>query len=66
MTYFVMVISIMVTPIGPSDWKYIGHFTNCTQALQHVRLHHPEAKGTRCLLENYIYLPEDLEYKYHI
>ena len=65
MIHYVMVISIMLTPVGPSDWKYIGHFVNCTQAQQHVRLHHPEATGTRCLLEEYIHLPDEIEHKYH-
>jgi len=66
MIYYVMVISTILTPIGPSDWKYIGHFENCTQAYQHVKKNHPKATSTRCMLEEYIYLPEDLEYKYHI
>ena len=49
MIHYVMVISIMLTPVGPSDWKYIGHFVNCTQAHQHMKLHYPEATGSRCL-----------------
>ena len=66
MIYYVMVISIMLTPVGPSDWKYIGHFANCTQAHQHMKLHYPEATGSRCLLEEYIHLTDEIEHKYHI
>jgi len=66
MIHYVMVISIMLTPVGPSDWKYIGHFVNCTQAHQHMKLHYPEATGSRCLLEEYIHLPDEIEHKYHI
>mgnify|MGYP005678210165 FL=1 len=66
MIYYVMVFSTMLTPMGSSDWTYAGHFTNCTQAYQFVKKNHPEATSTRCMLEEYIYMPKDLEYKYHI
>ena len=55
---FVLVVSVTV-PI--EHFKYIGHFTSCDQAQLHVELNIPEAKATRCLLEDYIYLPKDLK-----
>ena len=55
---FVLVVSV-TAPID--NFKYIGHFTSCDQAQLYVELNIPEAKATRCLLEDYIYLPEDLK-----
>jgi len=55
---FVLVVSV-TAPID--NFKYIGHFTSCDQAQLYVELSIPEAKATRCLLEDYIYLPEDLK-----
>ena len=55
---FVLVVSV-AAPID--NFKYIGHFTSCDQAQLYVELNIPEAKSTRCLLEDYIYLPEDLK-----
>ena len=55
---FVLVVSV-TAPID--NFKYIGHFTSCDQAQLYVELNIPEAKSTRCLLEDYIYLPEDLK-----
>jgi len=51
---FVMIIS--VTEID--EWKYVGNFTNCKVAQLYVSLHHPDTKATRCLLQDYIKLPE--------
>lgn len=57
---FVLVIS---TSVGPLDnWTYVGHFDNCIQAHIYKELHHPEATASRCLLEEYIILPDNLEY----
>ena len=55
---FVLVVSV-TAPI--EQFKYIGHFVNCEQAHMHVKLNIPEAKATRCLLEEYVYLPKDLK-----
>lgn len=66
MIYYVMVITLAVTPIGTGDWEYIGHFTSCYHAQAYVKKNHPKAKASRCLLEEYIFLPKELEYKYHI
>jgi hypothetical protein len=55
---FVLVVSI-TSPID--NWLYKGHFVSCEQAQMYVELNIPEAKATRCLLEDYIYLPEDLK-----
>tara|TARA_R110000823_G_scaffold306232_1_gene428574 strand:+ start:695 stop:985 length:291 start_codon:yes stop_codon:yes gene_type:complete len=55
---FVLVVSI-TSPID--NWIYKGHFISCEQAQLYVELSIPEAKATRCLLEDYIYLPEDLK-----
>ena len=55
---FVLVVSV-TAPID--NFKYIGHFTSCDQAQLYVELNIPDANATRCLLEDYIYLPEDLK-----
>lgn len=55
---FVLVVSV-AAPM--EHFKYIGHFTSCDQAQLYVELNIPEANATRCLLEDYIYLPEDLK-----
>lgn len=54
---FVLVVSVTV-PID--NFKYIGHFLSCDQAQLYVELNIPDAKATRCLLEDYIYLPDSL------
>jgi len=55
---FVLVVSV-AAPM--EHFKYIGHFTSCDQAQFYVELNIPEATATRCLMEDYIYLPEDLK-----
>ena len=55
---FVLVVSV-TAPI--EHFKYIGHFTSCDQAQFYVELNILEAKATRCLMEDYIYLPEDVK-----
>jgi len=55
---FVLVVSV-TAPI--ENFKYIGHFTSCDQAQFYVELNIPEATATRCLMEDYIYLPEDIK-----
>ena len=55
---FVLVVSVAAQM---EHFKYIGHFTNCDQAQLYVELNIPDANATRCLLEDYIYLPEDLK-----
>lgn len=55
---FVLVVSV-AAPM--EHFKYIGHFTSCDQAQLYVELNIPDANATRCLLEDYIYLPEDLK-----
>lgn len=55
---FVLVVS-MTSPV--ENWVYKGHFMNCEQAQLYVELNIPEAKATRCLLEQYIDLPEDIK-----
>ena len=52
---FVMIIS--TNPIK-DDFKYIGNFQNCLQAELYVSLHHPNKKASRCLMKDYIHLPE--------
>ena len=52
---FVMVIS--TNPIK-DDFKYIGNFQNCLQAELYVSLHHPDKRASRCLMKDYIHLPE--------
>jgi len=52
---FVMVIS--TNPIK-DDFKYIGNFQNCLQAELYVSLYHPNKKASRCLMKDYIHLPE--------
>ena len=53
---FVLVVSV-TAPI--EHFKYIGHFTSCDQADLYMELHIPDKVESRCLLEDYIYLPTD-------
>jgi len=55
---FVLVVSVTV-PI--EHFRYIGHFTSCEQAHLYVELNIPDVKATRCLLEDYIYLPDSVK-----
>ena len=55
---FVLVVSV-TTPI--ESFRYVGHFTSCEQAHLYVELNIPDAKATRCLLEDYIYLPDSVK-----
>lgn len=60
---FVMVISLC-SPIP--NWTYVGTFDSCDHALLYTNLNYPvnstcqekELRSTRCLHEDYIYLPE--------
>ena len=53
---FVMVINTAPEPLN--DWQYIGNFASCEQAQLYVNLHHPKTRESRCLLQEYISLPE--------
>jgi len=55
---FVLVVSVVV---NPTNFQYIGHFVNCDQAQTYMKLNIPGVKESRCLLEEYIYLPTDLK-----
>lgn len=57
---FVMVIS---TNPMEEDYFYIGNFKSCEVGHIYVELHYPEANATRCLLQEYIMLPEDTKFK---
>tara|TARA_R110002110_G_scaffold86172_3_gene224943 strand:- start:3438 stop:3674 length:237 start_codon:yes stop_codon:yes gene_type:complete len=56
--FFVLVVSVVTMP---TDFKYIGHFTSCDQADLYIELHIPDKVESRCLLEDYIYLPTDIK-----
>tara|TARA_R110000822_G_scaffold52925_1_gene136730 strand:- start:16810 stop:17046 length:237 start_codon:yes stop_codon:yes gene_type:complete len=56
--FFVLVVSVVTMP---TDFKYIGHFTSCDQADLYMELHIPDKVESRCLLEDYIYLPTDIK-----
>ena len=55
---FVLVVSVVTMP---TDFKYIGHFVSCDQADLYMKLHIPNKVESRCLLEEYIYLPTDIK-----
>jgi hypothetical protein len=40
--------------------EYIGHFTSCAAAQNHVNENYPDAEYTSCLYQDYIYLPETI------
>lgn len=55
---FVLVVNL----IGlPGAWEYAGHFKSCDQAFLYMDLHYDNVTESRCLLEEYITLPEGLE-----
>lgn len=51
---FVLIISLTV---DPELWEYKGHFLNCRQATIWQEIHYPDAKATKCMLEEYIIMP---------
>ena len=55
---FVLVVSVVTMP---TDFKYIGHFVSCDHADSYMELHIPDKVESRCLLEEYIYLPTDMK-----
>jgi len=52
---FVLVIS--TNPVK-DDFKYYGNFVNCSVAHVWMSLFVPESKASRCVMKDYIYLPE--------
>jgi len=55
---FVLVVSVVSMP---TDFKYIGHFVDCDQADLYMELNIPDKVESRCLLEEYIYLPDNFK-----
>jgi|TARA_R110000851_G_scaffold309380_1_gene468794 hypothetical protein len=55
---FVLVISMS---IEPEIWEYKGHFVNCQQANEWRERHYPKAQATKCLLEEYFYMPKNIK-----
>ena len=55
---FILVVSVVTIP---TDFKYIGHFVNCDQAHLYIKLNIPDKVESRCLLEEYMYLPIDIK-----
>jgi len=58
LAHFVLVVSVVTMP---TNFQYIGHFANCDQADLYMELHIPDKVESRCLLEEYIYLPTDMK-----
>jgi hypothetical protein len=54
---FVLVLSMTVEP---ELWEYKGHFVNCKQATIWQEIHYPDAKATKCMFEEYIMMPKNL------
>ena len=61
---FVMVINLMPEPL--EDWKYLGHFRSCQEAVIFVDLHYPDQVPMeyKCLQKEYIHLPKDTQFIY--
>jgi len=53
---FVLVISTSSTI---DKWEYQGNFESCEIAHLWMSLHRPDSKASKCLLQEYINLPED-------
>ena len=53
---FVLVIS--TNPLV-DEFKYYGDFASCQEAHLWMSLHVPEKKSSKCLHQDYIYLPEN-------
>lgn len=43
------------------DPEYVGHFKNCDIASQYQEKYYSNHKSSKCLLKEYIVLPDDLE-----
>ena len=56
---YAMVVSYSDIPID--TWEYIGHFSNCEQAGEYADINHDGYVSSRCLLDEYMILPADLE-----
>ncbi len=58
---FVMVVNTAPEPLY--DWKYVGNFEDCNQAVLYTQLYYPNVKEYKCLLQEYIRLPKDTQIK---
>lgn len=57
---FVLIVS---TSIIPGDLEYVGNFVSCEQAHLYMKLNIPNVTESRCVLEEYMHLPEDFDSK---
>ncbi len=58
MIEFAFVLIISTNPII-DEWEYQGNFSNCDVAHLWMTLHRPDARASKCMLQEYIYLPKD-------
>ena len=58
---YIFVMLINTHPSIP-NWEYVGNFTSCDKAALYVELNHPDKVESRCLMKEYIYLPEGFEF----
>ena len=58
---YVLVLFIKST----QSFEYVGNFTDCAYASQHMREEYPKDQESVCLHEDYIYLPKDLSKIYY-
>lgn len=55
---FVLIVSMSAIP---TDLKYVGNFVDCKSAQEYLRLNLPDVKESRCLLQKYMYLPDNFK-----
>tara|TARA_B110000977_G_C10745126_1_gene364526 strand:+ start:139 stop:336 length:198 start_codon:yes stop_codon:yes gene_type:complete len=58
---YLFVMLINTDPSIP-NWQYVGNFNSCDKADLYVELNHPDKVGSRCLMKEYVYLPEGFEF----
>lgn len=50
---------ILVVYMQMDNPQYVGSFTSCAAANDHVKEYYADAKYTTCLHEDYMFLPKD-------
>ncbi len=58
MIEYVFVLVISTNPLK-DEWEYQANFESCDIAHLWMSLHRPDAVASKCLLQEYIRLPED-------
>ena len=62
MIEFIFVLVVSTSPTV-DKWEYQGNFESCEIAHLWMALHRPDTRASKCMLQNYIKLPENTKVK---